>query len=209
MTKSHKLPRKKSRHSRHCPASPPVEANTHRDRLISELELQVTQYKMQEEEFRRAQGELEGLSEYYSGLFNASPVGYVVLDDVGIIREINQAGATLLRWTRERLVKESFARFVPKEDLAAFLNHFRLCKSTRKQVSTELVLRAHDGRFIPVELVSASFTNSNHQSHYRTVIVDITDRRSAEQALRQSQKDYRLLVDSIEGIVWEGFAGSG
>lgn len=208
MATSHKTTRKKARLSRH-PHVAPSESYSSRDRLISELELQLTKYKMQEEELRRAQGEIEGLSEYYAGLFNAAPVGYVVLDGVGTIREINQAGATLLHWTRERLVSESFARFVPKEELAAFLNHFRLCKSTRKQVSTELVLRAHDGSFIPVELVSASFTNPNHHSQFRTAIVDITDRRSAEQALRQSQKDYRQLVDSIEGIVWEGNAGAG
>ncbi len=209
MAKSHKIQRKQPRPSRRTPASPPADSYSARDRQISDLELQLTQHRMREHEMRRAQGEMEGLSQYYSGLFNAAPVGYAVLDGVGFIREINQAGATLLRWTREHLVNESLARFVPQEELAGFLKHFRLSKSTHKQIATETVLRAHDGSLVPVELVSASFAGPDHKIHFRTAIIDITERRRAEQALRQSQKNYRHLVDSIEGIVWEGNAGAG
>lgn len=209
MSKSQKIPRKKPRLSRRSRASARAESYSARDRQVSELELQLTQYRMREHELRRAQGEIEGLSEYYSALFNAAPVGYAVLDGVGIIREINQAGATLLRWPRERLVNESFARFVPQEELTVFLKHFRLSKSTRRQIATELVLRGHDGSLVPVELVSVSFNGLSHGAQFRTVIIDITERRRAEQALRQSQKNYRQLVDSIEGIVWEGYAGAG
>ena len=209
MATSHKLTRKKQRLSRRSPTPPPAESHSSRDLLIGELELQLTRHKRREEESGRAQEEIKRLSKYYSELFDAAPVGYAVLDGVGNVREINQAAATLLGQTRESLANESLARFVPKEALDVFLNHFRFCKSSRKKVTTELVLRAHDGSLRPVELTSDSFATTEHNIHYRTVIVDITERRRAEQALRYSQKNYRQLVDSIDGIVWESNASTG
>src|SRR5258708_7559187 len=104
-----------------------------RDHLIAELEQQLTQFRMQEQELRRAQGEIEKVSEYYAGLFNSAPIGYLVLDRVGTILETNEVAAALLQWKRERLINESLARFMPKKTLPDFLKHLRLCRSTQKQ----------------------------------------------------------------------------
>jgi PAS domain S-box-containing protein len=180
-----------------------------RDHLITELEQQLTQFRMQEHELRHAQSEIERMAEYYTGLFNSAPIGYVVLDRVGTIVEINQMGAALLQWKRDRLINESLARFVPKETLPDFLKHLRLCQSAQKQVSTELTLRTHEGAKVPVTLVSTCFPGQNGASYYRTAIIDISERRQTEQALQRTQKNYRNLVNSIEGIVWEKGPGSG
>ncbi len=209
MATSNKTSRNKHRPPRRSTAQSPAESRAGRELLISQGEVRLTRHKMREDELRQAKSEIEGLSKYYAELFDTAPVGYAVLDGVGNVREINQAAATLLGQTRESLVNESLARFVPREGLDGFLNHFRLCKSSRKKVATELVLRAHDGSLKPVELISDSFVTPEHEVHCRSVIIDITERRRAEQALRYSQKNYRHLVDSIEGIVWESDASTG
>jgi len=98
---------------------------------------------------------------------------------------------------------------MPKETLPAFLQHLRLCRSEQKQVTTELALRTHEGATVPVELVSTCFPGQNRTPYYRTAIIDISERRRAEQALQQTQKNYRNLVNSIEGIVWESDARTG
>ena len=35
------------------------------------------------------------------------------------------------------------------------------------------------------------------------VLLDITERKRVEETARESERRYRMLVDSIEGIVWE------
>ena len=186
-------------------ASEPARYPAH-DHLISELELELTRLKLQEQEMRQVQEHIENASAYYSMLFNSAPVGYVVLDSVGGILEINQAGATLLRRPREKMVRESFTRFVSNESLSNFLKHLRLCKISHKQVNTELLLRTHDGRHIPVELVSTACATSGRQISCHTAIIDISERHQTVAALQKSQSNYQNLVNSIEGIVWEGNA---
>ena len=199
MAVAKKQPRRKVRHPRSPAAPPPAE----RERLICDLELQLTRARLREEELRREQGASEKLSQYYSRLFNSAPVGYVVLNGVGRILEINQAGAALLRWTREQTVNELFTRFVPKDALVDFLNQLHLAKSSRKQTVMELVLRTHGGIPVPVELVIAPFEGLDRVTHYRAAIIDITERQLVRRALQTTQQNYRDLVDSVEGIVWE------
>ncbi|MDB6068580.1 MAG: multi-sensor signal transduction histidine kinase [Pedosphaera sp.] len=201
---THKHSRKQLR-PRSAPSRP--DSYSDRERLISELELQVTQFRMQEQELLRTQEQVEHVSQYYSGLFNTAPVGYVVLNAFGNILEINDAGASLLRWKRPHLINEPFARFVVRDMLPEFLKHLRACKSATKPVSIELTLQDHEGGLTPVELVSTPFAGADHAIHFRTAIIDITERRRTEQALRQSQHNYHNLIDSIQGIVWEGVAG--
>ncbi len=205
MATKHKKSQKKAALSRRT-GTRAASSYTERDRLISEYELQSTQFKLREQETRRAQGEMESLANYHAGLFNSAPFGYVILDQLGVIREINDAGLELLGRPRGRVLRESLAGFVAKESLVAFLNHFRLSKSAHKPVTDELVLRVHGGGLVPVELVSAAFKSANGTTHFRTAIIDISDRRRAEDALRDTQRNYRSLVNSIEGIVWESTA---
>ncbi|MDB6020663.1 MAG: multi-sensor signal transduction histidine kinase [Pedosphaera sp.] len=179
-----------------------------RDRLIGELELQLTQFRLQEQHLRQEQQAAEQLAEYYAGLFNAAPVGYLVLNPSGSIVEINEAGATLLRLTRKRVLGEPFVQFLPKDDIVGFLNYLRRCKDSKKRVTTELQLRGDNGGTRPVEMVSETFAGPDHTTQFRAAMIDISDRRRAEQALRESEQNYGSLVNSIQGIVWAG-SGTG
>ncbi len=211
-TTAKQIPRK-----RHTPASKRTRSAivsqqtpySDRDALISDLELQLTRLKLKEQELQEAQDRVEKNTEYYSRLFNSAPVGYMVLDCVGNIEEINQAGAALLHWQRDKLVHESFSRFVCKKSLPDFLKHLRSCKGSHKQVITEVLIRTHNARRVPVELVSTSVEKAHEPICFHTAIIDISERRRAEEALRLSQNNYQNLVNSIEGIVWEGNADTG
>ncbi|MDB6126023.1 MAG: multi-sensor signal transduction histidine kinase [Pedosphaera sp.] len=191
------------------PASVASNSDQSRERLISELELELTRLKLREQELHEAQEQIEKNSDYYSGLFNSAPVGYMVLDSLGAIREINQAGAALLQMSRKDMIRESFTRFVCKESLSNFLKHLRQCKGSHKQVITQLWIHTHGDRRVPVELVTTSVAKPGKAVAFHTAIIDITDRQQAEEALRQSQSNYEHLVNSVEGIVWEGDASTG
>src|SRR6185436_5897109 len=94
-----------------------------------------------------------------------------------------------------------------KEDVMKLFEHLRACKADQKTVSTELRLKQKGGAPLPVELVSARYTNQDaHSVQYRTAIIDITQRSELQCALERTQQDYRALVNSIQGLVWEGKA---
>ncbi|MBI3780804.1 MAG: PAS domain S-box protein, partial [candidate division NC10 bacterium] len=43
-------------------------------------------------------------------------------------------------------------------------------------------------------------------THYQGIVIDITERKRAEEALRHSRQSYEALVSSVDGIVWEADA---
>ena len=180
---------------------------THK-RLISQSAGLVTdrrnESKLAANELLTTFGQYRTTCHYFTDLFEFAPVGYAVLDQKGQIQEINQTAAQLLGRDRLLLLRQFLLGFVVREDVGKLLDHLHRCKQRVETVSTELRIRRKDRRILPVELLSAPFENPVVQvTQFRTVIIDSTERRKAEEALRLVQEDYHSLVDSIQGVVWE------
>src|SRR6266480_3257580 len=144
--------------------------------------------------FRQPKTELEQAIQRYIDLFDFAPIGYVTFDRVGRIEEINFAAVRLLRRSRRQLIGTTFAICVAKEDTQLFLDHLRACRSSDGPITTELHLKQRDGENIPVQLSStATFALMKDGARlYQTAIFDLTERKRAEQALRESKQ--RLLA---------------
>ena len=54
-------------------------------KLVHELQVHQTQLEMQNEELRRAQIEVEELKDRYLDLYDFAPVGYVTLNEKGLV----------------------------------------------------------------------------------------------------------------------------
>jgi len=154
--------------------------------------------------FKHPKTELEAAIQRYVDLFDFAPVGYVSFDRVGRIEEINVAAARLLGDSRDRLIGKPFAPYVIEEDSALFLNHLLRCRSSESRVETELHLKKRNGGIILAHLASSPMTSSMRDGAllYQTAIIDLTERKRAEEAIRQSEKRYRALFDWVPVAVY-------
>jgi PAS domain S-box-containing protein len=141
--------------------------------------------------------ELEAAIQRYVDLFDFAPIAYITFNRVGRIEEINLAAAQLLGRSRDRLIGEPFAVHVTKKDGALFLNHLLRCRSSDSCVETELRLKKRNGEIILAQLASSPMTSSIRDGAllYQTAIVDLTERKRAEEAIRQSEERYRTLFN--------------
>src|SRR5262245_6228631 len=94
----------------------------HEKRLLHELETHRIELEMQNEELLRARAEAETALERYMQIFDFAPVGYVLLDATGAIRNLNLAASRLLGLERLNALDRRFARFVTTEDALRFDN---------------------------------------------------------------------------------------
>jgi PAS domain S-box-containing protein len=147
---------------------------------------------------------LEAAIQRYVDLFDFAPIGYVSFDRVGHIEEINVAAARLLGASRDRLIGRPFTLYVTKEDSALFLNHLLRCRSGESRVETDLHLKKRNGEIILAHLASSPMTSSMRDGvvFYQTAIIDLTDRKRAEETIRQSEKRYRTLFDLVPVAVY-------
>jgi PAS domain S-box-containing protein len=122
----------------------------------------------------------------YADLYVFSPIAYTSFDRSGRIEEINFAASKLLGRTRDRLIRSPFIWFVLREDSHLFLQHLFRCRSSKRQVETELRLRNTNGDVIFAQLSSTATSSSWRDGTllYQTAIVDLTERKRAEQELQ-------------------------
>jgi two-component system CheB/CheR fusion protein len=160
------------------------------DRLLAELET-----------LREAQIEIEHSQQLYAELFDSAPVGYFNLTAEGGIQNANLAACALLGRERTRIVGKPFYIFVASSDMQKFTDHLRRCGAAEVgETASELRLYARGTEPRYVELLSRrSSLFGTTETIYRTVVRDITDRRQAEDALRESEERTRVLSANLPG----------
>jgi PAS domain S-box-containing protein len=116
--------------------------------LIHELEVHQIELKMQNDELRRIQGELEKTRDRYSHLYDFAPVGYFTLTEKGIIQEANLSCASMLGVERSSIIGKPFSRFIFKDDQDAFYFHRKtLFEANAKQVCELRLVRKDRTQF--------------------------------------------------------------
>jgi PAS domain S-box-containing protein len=121
--------------------------------------------------------------------FDDIPIGYVLFDEKGVIREISRPARQLLGMDHRILIGMPLAVVVLAEDVPLFLDHLKRCRVTADHpVRTELRLRSRARTGSSCELVSTVFREKDRRT-FRTAIVDLTKRKELERELRRA-KDY-------------------
>lgn len=146
----------------------------------------------------------------YSDLYDFAPIGYVTLSETGIVEDINVAGATLIGLERGRLLKKPFTICMSAFHHERFREHLQACLDTG-QAATELQLRLQGGTYLDAQLLSVAVLQEETGGHFfRTAIIDISQRRIAEDALRKSEIKYRSLYTFMrEGLAFYGLLHDG
>ncbi len=161
-------------------------------RLIHELQVYQTELEMQNEELRQAQEKLEAARDRYSDLYDFAPVGYFTMGENGLILQANLRGAALLGMEKRALIDRPFSRFVAEKDQNIYYLHRRHIFSGQERQICEITLVKTAGVEFYAHMESVGLPDSTGKvGQHRTVISDITERKRAERALRESEERFR------------------
>ncbi|RPH79832.1 MAG: PAS domain S-box protein [Nitrospiraceae bacterium] len=171
--------------------------------LVAELQVHRVELEMQNEELRRAHIELEEARDRYADLYDSSPTGHLSLDTHGMIVEANLRAATLLGLNRKELIGQTLASFIASDDQDIFHRHCQDVVRTGARQACEVHLRKKAGACCCVYLESLAFSEDAWCSiHWRAALLDISDRKRAEQelAIQQAQLE-GIIASAMDAII--------
>ena len=164
-----------------------IEYNTESEfkNKIHSLDVYRTELELQNEELRRSQQDLEEARDRYADLYDFAPLGYFTFNGQGKIIEANLTGAMILSINRSELLSRSMSAFVIVQDIANFRSHLLETIATGSRQVCEISLTRTDGARLFARLESIAVpAKDGSERLVRTAVVDITERRLAEESLR-------------------------
>lgn len=169
----------------------------------------VVERELREAEERRARRRMEAalrLSEkQFRGLLEAAPDAMVITDEAGLIRLVNSQTEKLLGFSHQELSGRPLESLVPERLREAHRRYhlaFLQNPVTRPMGSGQALFALHrDGREIPVE-ISLGLLETEQGLLITAAIRDVSARRQAEEALREAETRYRMLVELSSDIIY-------
>ena len=169
--------------------------------LIQELRVHQIELEMQNEELRQAQERLAESRDKYADLYDFAPVGYLTLDEQGLILEANLTAATLLGRERRRLLGYVFTHFLAEKDRSAFYRIMAniLQQQQQQQQQQEVHLKNGKGQW-RVFLLDIHFDRTGAgQKRVRLAMTNITELKDVQEDLRRHREKLEELVTERTG----------
>lgn len=173
----------------------------HRARnLIQKLRIHQVELEVQNRELHETRSALEEARDHYTDLYDFAPIGYMILDVRGIVREINLTGAQMLGRSRAMLMDRPFIPRLAPGHSGDFLNHLNAAFGDAVKATIELSLRPRKGETPWIRLESVR-VRSGGETVCRTAMIDVTEQRRVEEDLRCRQQQLRRVADAVPALI--------
>src|SRR5262249_45719879 len=140
----------------------------------------------------------------YRAVVDTAVDAIVVIDRNGAIRSVNQATERIFGYSASELVGNNVNMLMPEPYAAEhdgyLVNYLRTGAKQIIGIGREVAGRGRDGSIFPMEL-SVGEAREDGEAIFVGIIRDITERKAAEAALRESELRWRSIVDTVPDAI--------
>jgi len=156
----------------------------------------------------RAEQALRGNEERWRAIFDSAAVGIAAGDLRGGLFNVNPTFQRMLGYTEEELRNLRAFEFTHEDDRTETRRLFaRVVTGQQASYRLEKRYRRKDGAIVWADVSASTVPATENTTAFLAVMaVDITDRKRAEAALRESEERFRTLVQFSFDVYWESDA---
>jgi two-component system, LuxR family, sensor kinase FixL len=140
----------------------------------------------------------------YRAIVDTAVDGIVVIDQVGAIRSVNKATEQIFGYAASELVGRNVKLLMPepyaREHDTYLANYLRAGRKKIIGIGREVVGRRKDRSVFPMDL-SVGEARDGGEPIFVGIIRDITDRKAAELAQRESELRLRSILDTVPDAI--------
>ena len=142
--------------------------------------------------------------EKYRTLLKTNNVGFLEFDLSGNIVSCNDVVLNFIGCTKDDVIGKNFTEFIyPDYHEKTMDVYHRVFTGENPIGSVEQEVIRRNGLAGFVNTTVSLVTNDNNEATgFRTIAIDITDRKTMEAALSESEKNYRQLMDNVNDCVF-------
>lgn len=137
----------------------------------------------------------------FSKIFNESPYPIMIIDtENGCFTELNEAMANSVEYKREELIGKSALELgiiIPESQNKTR----RLIAESGQFSNIEVSVNTKTGK-VRYGLATGWIIELNQHKYLIQTIVDITERKEIEKALRESEEKYRFITEHSADVIW-------
>lgn len=143
-------------------------------------------------------------------LFELSPVGIALNEmESGRFVEVNPSLTNPTGYSLKEFLNLDYWELTPKSYKQKELEQLEQLRKTGRYGPYEKEFIRKDGSRYPILMSGASYTGHDGKQYIWSIVEDLTQRRSYEQALRDYSEQLELVIDSADVGVWDWYIKTG
>ena len=179
-----------------------------RDTLEIRVAQRTTELEYEIEERRRAEAALNERTNFLDTLIVSNPIAVVVTDLQGRTQLVNPALEKLFGYSRQELLGRPLREFIGQHDFDSEITANISDVLAKRVVHKMAKRRRRDGQLVDVEVHGVPLMVNNEVHSFLILYQDVTERRQAEQQLREQSTYLHTLIEASPiGIVAENASG--
>lgn len=135
-------------------------------------------------------------------IIDASPLAIIAMDERAMVTLWNPAAERIFGWKKEEVLGKPYP-IVSEEFLGELIKTIPATNEGLLRCSRETVRRHKDGAMIDVSISVATLRNRDGAVlGYLVILADITERKKAQQAILESELNYRTIFDAANDAIF-------
>jgi PAS domain S-box-containing protein len=156
-------------------------------------------------ERQRAEDEARDRAACLRAIVDTAVDGIITVDAQGMVASFNPAAERLFGYRAEEVLGQNVRLLMPapyREEHDGYLSRY-LSTGVKKVIGIgrEVVGRRKDGSTFPAELAVSEMSVAGRRM-FTGIVRDSSERKEAEEALRESEEKHRFVAEAVPALVW-------